>query len=131
MMQTDPLADFLTIIRNANKVSKAEIIAPYSRLKGDVADVLKKEGFIEDFELTKEGKLPKLKVTLKSNQRQKAIRGIRRVSKPGIRIYVGAREIPKVLGGLGVSILSTPKGVMSGREAKKQNVGGEVLLYIW
>lgn len=130
-MQTDPLADFLTIIRNANKVSKAEIIAPYSRLKGDVADVLKKEGFIEDFELTKEGKLPKLKVTLKSNQRQKAIRGIRRVSKPGIRIYVGAREIPKVLGGLGVSILSTPKGVMSGREAKKQNVGGEVLLYIW
>jgi small subunit ribosomal protein S8 len=130
-MQTDPLADFLTSLRNANKVSKPEVVAPYSRLKGDVADVLKKEGFIEDFELTKEGKIQKLKVTLKSNQRQKAIRGIKRVSKPGIRIYVGAREIPKVLGGLGVSILSTPKGVMSGREAKKQNVGGEVLLYIW
>lgn len=130
-MQTDPLADFLTSIRNANKVSKPLVMSPYSRLKGDVADVLKKEGFIQDFELVKEGKHQKLKVTLKVNQEQKAIQNIRRVSKPGLRLYVGAGEIPKVLGGLGVSVLSTPKGVMSGREAKKQNVGGEVLLYIW
>jgi small subunit ribosomal protein S8 len=131
-MQTDPLADFLTQIRNANAASKPECVTPYSRLKSDVAGVLKQEGYIQDFELAKEGAHQSLKVTLKGRTNGvKPIRGIRRVSKPGLRRYVGATEIPKVLGGLGCAVLSTPKGVLSGQEAKKQNVGGELLLVIW
>ncbi|MDD5262108.1 MAG: 30S ribosomal protein S8 [Methylacidiphilales bacterium] len=130
-MQTDPLADFLTHIRNANQASKPELIAPYSRLKSDVANILVKEGFIGGCELAKVDGKQKLKLTLKAGIPRKSIRGIKRVSKPGLRRYVGATEIPRVLGGLGVVILSTSKGVMSGHEAKKQNVGGELLLYIW
>lgn len=131
-MQTDPLADFLTLIRNANASTKTECVTAYSRLKSDVANVLKKEGYIQDFELIKNGARQSLKVTLRGRTNGvKAIRGIRRVSKPGLRRYVGASEIPKVLGGLGCAVLSTPKGVLSGHEAKKQNVGGELLLVIW
>ena len=130
-MQTDPLGDFLTHIRNANKTSKTELVAPYSRLRSDVANILVKEGFLEGCELSKVDGKQKLKLTLKSGGPRKSIRGIKRVSKPGLRQYVGATEIPRVLGGLGVAILSTSKGVMSGHEAKKQNVGGELLLYIW
>lgn len=131
-MQTDPLADFLTQIRNAASASKPECLTPYSRVKSDVAGVLKKEGYIEDCELTKNGNHQALKLTLKgSTAGVKPIRGIRRISKPGLRRYVGAGEIPKVLGGLGTAVLSTPKGILSGHEAKKQNVGGELLLYIW
>ena len=130
-MQTDPLGDFLTHIRNANITSKTELIAPYSRLRSDVANILVKEGFLEGCELSKVDGKQKLKLTLKSGGQRKSIRGIKRVSKPGLRQYVGSTEIPRVLGGLGVAILSTSKGVMSGHEAKKQNVGGELLLYIW
>lgn len=131
-MQTDPLADFLTTIRNASNASKAECSTPYSRMKSDVAHVLKSEGYIEEVELNKDGARQSIKVTLKGRTAGvKPIRGIRRISKPGLRRYVGATEIPKVLGGLGCAVLSTPKGVLSGQEAKKQNVGGELLLYIW
>jgi small subunit ribosomal protein S8 len=131
-MQTDPLADFLTQIRNASSASKPECLTPYSRVKSDVANVLKKEGYIQECELTKDGARQSIKVTLKGpTAGVKPIRGIRRISKPGLRRYVGAGEIPKVLGGLGTAVLSTPNGILAGHEAKKQNVGGEILLYIW
>jgi small subunit ribosomal protein S8 len=128
---TDPIADFLTRLRNASQSGKAEIIAPYSKIKFDIARVLKQEGYISDFELESAGKLPQLKVVTKFVNRTPAITGLKRVSKPGLRKYVGAQEVPRVLGGLGISILSTPKGVLSGREAKKENVGGELLAYVW
>lgn len=128
---TDPIADFLTRLRNASQSGKAEIIAPYSKIKAEIARVLKQEGYISDFELDSEGKLPQLKVVTKFVNRTPAITGLKRVSKPGLRKYVGAQEVPRVLGGLGISILSTPKGVLSGREAKKENVGGELLAYVW
>ncbi|MEM6821775.1 MAG: 30S ribosomal protein S8 [Verrucomicrobiota bacterium] len=130
-MQSDPLADFLTQIRNANAVSKADVRTPYSRLKSDVADILKKEGFIQDFELEKEDGKQRLHVTMKIDGAVKPIRGIKKISKPGLRHYVGTREIPKVLGGLGFAIISTSKGVMTGQDAQKENIGGEVLLYVW
>jgi small subunit ribosomal protein S8 len=129
-MQTDPLADFITQIRNANAVTKADVVTPHSRMKADVADILKREGFIKDFELeTVEGK-PKLHVHMKTNA-VKPIRGLKKISRPGLRRYVGSSEIPKVLGGLGFAILSTSKGLMTGHDAQKENVGGEVLLYVW
>jgi len=131
-MTTDPLGNFLTHIRNANMASLPELVAPYSRLRSDVANILVKEGYIESCELEKVDGKQKLKLRLKNGTpRARAIRGIKRVSKPGLRQYVGATDIPRVLGGLGVAILSTSKGVMSGHEAKKQNVGGELLLYVW
>lgn len=126
-MQTDPLADFLTMIRNANTAGKAEVAAPYSKLKANVANVLKAEGYIEDFSLEKRSEKQSLVLKMK----RKAIVGIRRISKPGLRSYVGVSEIPRVLGGLGIAILSTSRGVMSGHEAKKQNLGGEILAYVW
>jgi small subunit ribosomal protein S8 len=130
-MQTDTLADFLTQLRNANMSSCAEVLVPYSRLKSDVAHILKREGFVREVETAQvEGK-QRLRVMLKTGQRNKAIRGIRKVSKPGMRRYVGVQEIPRVLGGLGYAILSTSKGVMTGQDAAKENVGGELLLIIW
>lgn len=130
-MQTDPLGDFLTQIRNANLAALPEVVAPYSKLKSEVGRVLKREGFIADCELTKHHDKPALKLTLKVGSGAKAIRGIQRVSRPGLRRYVGSSEIPRVLGGLGVAILSTSRGILTGHEAKKQNVGGEILLYVW
>ena len=129
-MQSDPLADFLTSIRNAARASKAEVVVSYSRLKSDVAHVLKREGYLNDVEVIKDKTKPKLKVTLRGSGKSRAIMQIKRVSKPGLRRYVGADEIPRVLGGLGVSVLSTPRGVMAGHEAKKQRVGGELLLTV-
>ena len=133
-MQTDPLADFLTAIRNASRASKKEVVMPYSRLKSDVAHVLKEEGYLDEVELLKEkeDKLkPRLRVILRGTAKVKALREIKRVSKPGLRRYVGAGEIPRVLGGLGISVLSTPQGVMAGHTAKKLNVGGELLLTVY
>lgn len=130
-MQTDPLADFITAIRNANAVSKPDVVTPYSRIKSDVAGILKREGFIEDFQLeTIDGK-QKLHVRMKTGGAVRPIRGLKKISRPGLRRYVGSREIPKVLGGLGFSILSTSKGLMTGQEARKENIGGELLLYVW
>jgi small subunit ribosomal protein S8 len=128
---TDPIADFLTRLRNASKGGQAQVLAPYSKIKADIARILKQEGYISEFEVESTGKHPQLKVITKFVNRTPAITGLKRVSKPGLRKYVGAQEVPRVLGGLGISILSTPKGVLSGREAKKENVGGELLAYVW
>jgi small subunit ribosomal protein S8 len=128
---TDPIADFLTRLRNASRSASTEVVAPYSKIKAEIARLLKQEGYITNYEISTEGKFPELKVTTKVVNRTPALTGLKRVSRPGLRRYVGADEIPRVLGGMGVSILSTPKGVITGREAKKQNVGGELLAYVW
>jgi small subunit ribosomal protein S8 len=128
---SDPIADFLTRLRNAGIARKSEVVAPYSKIKAEIAQILKQEGYISNYELDTTGKFPQIKVTTKMANRTSAITGLKRVSKPGLRKYVGSTEIPRVLGGMGISILSTPRGVISGREAKKQNVGGELLAIVW
>src|SRR5687767_8463603 len=128
---SDPIADFLTRVRNSNRAHQSELLAPYSKIKADIAQILKQEGYISDFEVDTTGKFPQLKITNKYVNRSSAITGLKRVSKPGLRKYVGAGEIPRVLGGMGVAILSTPRGVITGREAKKQNIGGELLAFVW
>jgi small subunit ribosomal protein S8 len=128
---TDPIADFLTRLRNASQSGQAQVVAPYSKIKAEIARILKQEGYISEYEVESAGSKPQLKVVTKFVNRNPAITGLKRVSKPGLRKYVGAQEVPRVLGGLGISILSTPKGVLSGREAKKENVGGELLAFVW
>jgi len=128
---SDPIADFLTRLRNGVRAGQAEISAPYSKMKAEIARILKQEGYIANYEIATDGKFPAIKVVSKVVNRAPAITGLKRVSRPGLRRYVGSGEIPRVLGGMGVAILSTPRGVMSGREAKKLNVGGELLAYVW
>ncbi len=128
---TDPIADLLTRVRNAAAVQKHEMFVPYSKIKAEIIRILKEEGYITDYVLDNEAAHPRIKITNKIANRTSAITGLKRVSRPGLRRYVGAQEIPRVLGGMGISILSTPRGILSGREAKKQNVGGELLAYIW
>ena len=128
---SDPIADFLTRLRNSASAKKPETTAPYSKIKLEIARILKHEGYITGYEVNTEGTFPEIRVVNKYVNRTSAITGLKRVSKPGLRRYVGSQEIPRVLGGLGISILSTPRGVISGREAKKQNVGGELLAYVW
>jgi len=128
---SDPIADFLTRLRNASRTNQSDIVAPYSKIKAEIARLLKQEGYITNYEVITDGKFPQIKITTKVVNRAPAITGLKRVSRPGLRRYVGATEIPRVLGGMGVSILSTPKGLVTGREAKKQNVGGELLAYVW
>jgi small subunit ribosomal protein S8 len=128
---TDPIADLLARIRNGAQAQKAEMLVPYSRIKADIVRILKDEGYITDYSVDTDADHPRIKITNKLVNRSSAITGLKRVSRPGLRRYVGAGEIPRVLGGMGVAILSTPRGVLSGREAKKQNVGGELLAYIW
>jgi small subunit ribosomal protein S8 len=134
-MQTDPLADFLTTIRNAARASKNEIRVPWSRMRSDVAHILKNEGYVLEVEKVsdKEAKAgkPELRVKLRGTGKTRAITQITRISKPGRRQYVGAKEIPRVLGGMGISVVSTPRGVMAGHQAKKQNLGGELLLTVY
>jgi small subunit ribosomal protein S8 len=128
---TDPIADLLARVRNGAQAQKVDIFIPYSRLKAEVARILKDEGYISEYSVDTGGAHPRIKITNKLANRSSAITGLKRVSRPGLRRYVGAKEIPRVLGGMGVAILSTPRGIMSGREAKKQNVGGELLAYVW
>jgi small subunit ribosomal protein S8 len=128
---TDPIADLLARVRNATRAQKMEILVPYSRIKAEVARILKEEGYITDYSVDTAAAHPRIKITNKLADRTSAITGLRRVSRPGLRRYVGAKEIPRVLGGMGTAILSTSRGVMSGREAKKQKVGGELLAYVW
>ncbi len=131
-MMTDPVADMLTRIRNASMAKHPTTVIPRSRLKEQIAGILKREGYINDFEVLTDSPQGSLKVTLKyGTDRAPALAGLRRVSKPGLRVYKGRDEIPRVLGGLGTVIISTPKGLMTGREAWRQRVGGEVLAYIW
>ncbi|HEY8649470.1 MAG TPA: 30S ribosomal protein S8 [Chthoniobacterales bacterium] len=128
---TDPIADLLARVRNGAHAQKQEMFVPYSKIKTEVVRILKKEGYITDYSIDTQGAHPRIKITNKFANRSSAITGLRRVSRPGLRRYVGAQEIPRVLGGMGTSILSTPRGILSGREAKKQNVGGELLAYVW
>lgn len=130
-MQTDPLGDFLTQIRNANMAGKHEMESWNSRARMGVAHVLKEEGYIQDFAKSEKDGKPSIKITLKAGKNHKAITGIKRVSRPGLRRYVGVDDIPRILGGLGISILSTSKGILSGREAKKHRIGGEIIAYVW
>jgi small subunit ribosomal protein S8 len=128
---TDPIADYLTRLRNASRAQKPELNVPYSRIKSDLSRVLKKEGYIKDFSVEGEGAEKHLKVTTKFVEQSPAITNLHRVSRPGLRRYVASGEIPRVRGGQGIAILSTPKGVLSGREAKRQNVGGELLAFVY
>ena len=128
---TDPIADFLTRVRNGARAQQPELLIPYSKIKAEIARVLKEEGYISDYSLDTSGAHPRIKLINKLVDRSSAIAGLRRVSRPGLRRYVGADEIPRVLGGMGLAILSTSRGVVSGREARKQQLGGELLAYVW
>jgi small subunit ribosomal protein S8 len=128
----DPIADMLTRIRNACMARHATVAMPASKMKVAIADILKQEGFIRDFELQEGDPADTIVITLKyTTDRRPVITGLKRVSKPGLRIYTGRADIPRVRGGLGLSILSTPKGVMAGHDAWREHVGGEVLCYVW
>lgn len=131
MTVTDPIADMLTRIRNAVMVGHDSVLIPSSRLKLAIAKILKQEGFIEDYEHVKSQPHNMIKVTLKYVDKQPALLGLERVSKPGLRVYTNRREIPRVHGGLGIAILSTSQGVVTGQEAWKRALGGEVLCYVW
>lgn len=126
----DPIADMLTRIRNGARALHPVVEVPWSRLKESIAAVLRREGFLADFTVTGD-KVKTLRLHLKYRGKRCVIEGLRRVSKPGLRLYVGAREIPKVRGGLGVAIVSTSEGVMTGYEARRKNLGGELLCYVW
>jgi small subunit ribosomal protein S8 len=132
-MQTDPIADFLTRIRNAAAAKHQRVDVPVSKLKAEIARILKEEGYISTFKLVEESKTRKmLRVFLKyTPDRRSVISGVKRVSRPGSRAYVGSTEIRPVVGGLGISILTTPKGLMSGRAARKAKIGGELLCEVW
>jgi small subunit ribosomal protein S8 len=129
---TDPIADMLTRIRNGVSAKHDTVAMPSSKIKVAIAKVLKEEGFIRDFEIQAESARPMLKIDLSyTGRKEPVLSGIKRVSKPGLRVYVQKREIPRVLGGLGVAILSTPEGVMTGQHAREKSIGGEVLCYVW
>ena len=130
---TDPIADMLTRIRNANQMHHETVLVPASKVKSDILQVLANEGFIKGFEkVNDENNKPALKVTLKYTEtKERVIKKLQRVSKPGLRVYAEVEDLPKVLNGLGIAIISTSKGVMTDRDARKANVGGEVLAYVW
>ncbi|MGF3066848.1 30S ribosomal protein S8 [Facklamia sp. P12945] len=132
MAMTDPIADFLTRIRNANSVGHKIVSAPSSNAKVAIAEILKREGFIKNFEITEDNKQNEITIFLKYGRNdEKVITGIKRISKPGLRIYAKSEDIPKVLNGLGIAIISTSNGVITDKEARQQGIGGEVLAYIW
>ena len=131
-MTTDPIADMLTRIRNALGARHAKVDVPASKLKADIARILKEEGYIVNFKLAEEGAARTIKIYLKyAPDSSPVISSIKRVSRPGCRVYVGRKEIPRVLGGLGINILTTPRGVMTGRKAHTEGLGGEVLCQVW
>jgi len=132
MSMTDPIADMLTRIRNANQNRANVVTMPSSNMKEQIAAILKEEGFITDYKVNKNNVQNILTLTLKYSQnKERVITGLKRISKPGLRVYAKADEIPRVLNGLGIAIISTPKGVMTDKLARKNNVGGEVIAYIW
>lgn len=131
-MHTDPIADMLTRIRNAGQAGHPTVEMPSSKLKVELAKVLKAEGYISEYIVREEGKFKILSIEIKyENEKQPVIRKIQRASKPGLRVYKKAKKLPKVLDGLGVAIVSTSKGLLTDRKARKENVGGEVLCYVW
>jgi|SRR5690625_1052151 len=132
MVMTDPIADMLTRIRNANVVRHEKIEIPASKMKIEIAKILKNEGYIRDYEVVEDNKQGILKLLMKYGMEdERVITGLKRISKPGLRVYAKADEVPKVLNGLGTAIVSTSKGVLSDREARSQAIGGEVLAYVW
>lgn len=132
MVMTDPIADFLTRIRNANMVMHEKVEIPASKTKIALAEILKNEGFIKDYEQVEDGKQGIIRVYLKYGpNREKVISGLKRISKPGLKVYCKKDEIPKVLGGLGIAIISTSKGIGTDKEARKLGLGGEVICYVW
>lgn len=132
MVMTDPIADFLTRIRNANMVHHDKVEIPASRVKKAMAEILKSEGFIKDCESIDDGKQGILRVYLKYGaNKEKTITGLKRISKPGLRVYAKRDEVPRVLGGLGIAVLSTSHGIMTDKQARKQRLGGEVICYVW
>src|SRR5690606_19276540 len=132
MTMTDPIADFLTRLRNANSAYHDEVVVPHSKLKENIAEILKREGYIADYRTEQGDKHKNLVVKLKYGpNRERSIAGLRRVSKPGLRVYAKSTELPSVLGGLGVAIISTSSGLQTDRQAKRNGVGGEVLAYVW
>ena len=133
MMTSDPIADMLTRIRNANTAKHDTVDIPASKIKVAIAGILVDEGFIEKYDIVEDGKIKTIHVTLKygADKNEKVITGIKRISKPGLRVYAGKDELPRVLGGLGIAIISTNQGVMTDKEARKLNVGGEVLAFVW
>ena len=131
MAVTDPIADMLTRIRNAIMAHHSDVLVPASRMKLSLVKTLKEENFIDGYEVLKEKPQAVIKIQLKYVNDQPAVSGLERVSKPGLKIYVGRREIPRVYGGLGIAILSTPKGIMTGQGAWRRGLGGEVLCYVW
>ena len=133
MNMSDPIADMLTRIRNANTAKHDTVDVPASKMKVAIADILLKEGYIKKYDIEEIGNFKTIHITLKygKDKNEKIITGLKRISKPGLRVYANREELPKVLGGLGVAIISTNKGVVTDREARKLNVGGEVLAFIW
>jgi small subunit ribosomal protein S8 len=134
MSHTDPIADMLTRIRNAIMAEKKDVVVPLSRIKLEIAKIFKREGYISDFKVDRNAFPPIINIQLKykdKNNKENVIEGVKRISKPGRRVYAGADHMPKVLAGLGVALLSTNRGLLTGKECEKQNVGGEVLLYVW
>ena len=132
MVMTDPIADMLTRIRNANNAKHTSVTIPSSNVKKAIANILLDEGYISDVKFIEDNKQGLIEITLKYGKRDsKVISGIKRISKPGLRIYAAKDEIPKVLNGLGIAIISTSKGIMTDKQARKANVGGEVLCYVW
>lgn len=132
MAMTDPIADFLTRIRNANMVKHESVEVPASKMKKNIADILKNEGFVRDVEYIEDDKQGIIRVFLKyGKNNERVISGIRRISKPGLRSYVKANEVPKVLNGLGIAIVSTSEGVMTDKDARAKKIGGEVVAYVW
>ena len=132
MSMTDPIADMLARIRNASTAMHDEVLVPASKIKENIARILEEEGFVNGVEKAEDAGHPVIKIALRyTPERERAIAGIRRISKPGRRVYRGAGELPRVLGGLGVAIISTSQGVMTDRQARRAKVGGEVLAYVW
>ena len=131
MQMSDVIADMLTRIRNASNAKHATVDIPASNMKKSIADILVEEGYIKSYEIIEDGKQGTIRVTLKYLGKTKVIRGLKRVSKPGLRIYVGYENMPKVMNGLGIAIVSTSKGIMTGKKAQSLNVGGEVLAFVW
>jgi small subunit ribosomal protein S8 len=132
MVMTDPIADLLTRIRNANSVYHDKVDIPSSKMKESMAQILKDEGFVKDYEVIKDSKQNILRISLKYGaNREKVITGIKRISKPGLRVYAKADQLPRVLSGLGIAVISTSKGLMTDKQARKEGLGGEVIAYVW
>jgi small subunit ribosomal protein S8 len=130
-MVTDPIADMLTRVRNAAMIRSEKVDIPASKIKLEVAKILKEEGFIRAYKILKDKKQGILRLTLKYVDNENVISGLKRISRPGRRVYVGSKEIPRVMGGIGIAVLTTPRGILSDKTCRRENIGGEVICYVW